>query len=54
MIVKHIAKNQFDIFFDTGWENWARFTIENKSLKQTAGVSIPKNIQTFLEKRYIK
>jgi len=54
MIVKHINKTTFDVFFDSGWENWARFQVENGTLKQVNGVSTPANIRAFLEKRYKK
>lgn len=54
MVVKHLSKNKFDVFFNEGWENWGRFEIQNKKIVQVAGVSIPKNIQLFLEKRYLK
>ena len=52
MKVMHISANEFDIFYNTGWEYWARFEIHNKKLYQVAGAPVPKNIQLFLEKRY--
>ena len=54
MQVKHITKDTFDIFFDNGWENWARFLVKENKLHQIAGVSVPKPIQIFLNKRYLK
>jgi len=54
MLVKHIAKNEFDVFFNKGWDNWARFQVENKKLTQVKGVEVPSNIISFLEKRYCK
>lgn len=54
MLVKHINKTTFDIFFNTGWENWGRFQIENNKLKQIGGTSVPYNIITFLNKRHCK
>lgn len=53
MKVLHLNQKTFDIFFNQGWENWARFQIDgNKKLQQVAGVEVPKNIKLFLEKRY--
>lgn len=54
MIVKHITKNKFDIFYNSGWENWARFEVQENKLNQTKGNPVPTNITTFLTKRYIK
>ena len=54
MLVKHISKNEFDVFFNSGWENWARFEVRDKQLLQTKGVQEPSNIQSFLNKRYLK
>ena len=52
MKVFHINANTFDIFYNTGWEYWARFKVQNKKLIQTNGMAVPANIRTFLEKRY--
>ena len=52
MLVKHLSKNTFDVFFNKGWENWARFEVQGKNLKQTNGIQVPNNIQEFLTKRY--
>jgi hypothetical protein len=52
MLVKHLSKNEFDIFWNKGWENWGRFEIQGKTLVQTKGVPVPGNIQTFLNNRY--
>lgn len=54
MVVKHITKSTFDVFFDSGWENWARYEVTNGKLKQIAGLTPPKNIFMFLNKRYSK
>ena len=55
MKVIHINAHTFDIFYNIGWENWARFKItRDKKLIQTNGMAVPKNIQIFLEKRYQK
>ena len=54
MLVKHLSKTEFDIFFNSGWENWARFQLKGKHLVQTKGVTVPTNIQSFLTKRYCK
>lgn len=54
MLVKHINKSTFDVFFDNGWENWARFLVKNNKLHQIAGIAVPKPIESFLNKRYTK
>ena len=54
MLVKYLNTNTFDIFFNDGWENWARFHVEKGKLVQITGVPVPKNIQLFLENRYKK
>ena len=54
MKVLHINNKLFDIFFGQGWENWARFVLDRGKLVQVNGVEVPKNIKTFLVKRYSK
>ena len=54
MLVKHITSTEFDIFYNQGWEHWGRFEIQNNKLIQTKGTEVPKNITTFLTKRYCK
>jgi len=54
MKVIHINNNLFDIFFNIGWDNWARFAIRGNKAVQVAGVEVPSNIQHFLAKRYNK
>ena len=54
MLVKHISSNRFDVFYNNGWDNWARFQVENGKPKQTNGFPVPKNIEIFLAKRYSK
>lgn len=54
MLVKHLSKTEFDVFFNSGWENWARFEVQGKTLTQTKGEKVPSNIQAFLNKRYCK
>ena len=52
MLVKHISNNEFDIFWNKGWDNWAHFQVNGKTLTQTKGIQVPGNIQTFLTNRY--
>lgn len=54
MKVMHINSKLFDIFFNIGWENWARFSIHNNKISQVAGIEVPRNIMAFLQKRYQK
>lgn len=54
MIVKHINPNSFDIFYNQGWDNWARFSLTPSKIVQVAGNPVPKNIFLFLAKRYGK
>jgi hypothetical protein len=54
MLVKHITKNRFDVFYNDGWENWARFEVKGGKTMQIAGVPAPKNIGAYLDKRYSK
>jgi len=54
MLVKHINASRFDVFYNTGWENWARFEIKDGHTYQVAGAATPKNILVFLAKRYNK
>jgi len=54
MLVKHINNNTFDIFYDSGWENWARFKHDGKQIVQIAGTSVPKQIHIFLSRKYGK
>jgi uncharacterized membrane protein len=57
MLIKHVTKKTFDVFFNNGWENWARFEIvknekHQRKLKQVAGEQIPTGIAQFLERKY--
>ena len=54
MVVKHINAETFDVFFENGWENWARFTVDQNKLHQIGGTQVPININKFLTKRYCK
>jgi len=54
MLIKHINKNTFDLFFNNGWDNWARFEVKGTQLHQVNGVQVPTNITSFLNKRYCK
>ena len=54
MKVMHITDKLFDIFFNQGWENWARFAVKGGKIHQVAGVEVPKNIYHFLTNRYAK
>jgi len=54
MLIKHINKNTFDLFFNNGWDNWARFEVKGTQLSQVSGVQVPTNITSFLNKRYCK
>lgn len=54
MLVKHCNPNLFDIFYNQGWENWARFSIVNGKVTQVKGNAVPTNIHAFLTKRYTK
>lgn len=54
MNVKHINKTTFDVFFDNGWDNWARFQKNGSGVTQIDGVEVPKPIISFLNKRYSK
>lgn len=51
MLIKNINKNKFDLFFNNGWENWARFEISNNKLHQIAGVAVPFSIINYLKKK---
>jgi hypothetical protein len=54
MLVKHINAGLFDIFFNQGWDNWARFEVVQGKVNQIKGHTVPTNIQSFLAKRYNK
>lgn len=55
MKVIHLNSFTFDVFYNEGWENWARYKVtKDKKVVQIRGVAVPKNIQNFLEKRYQK
>lgn len=54
MLVKHVNQNRFDVFFNNGWTNWARFEVTRGKLTQVSGTDVPKPIVSFLEKRYNK
>jgi hypothetical protein len=58
MLIKHVNKKVFDLFYNNGWENWARFQISktndhHRKIEQIAGdPAIPGGIIQFLEKKY--
>lgn len=52
MLIKNINKNTFDLFFNNGWENWARFSVASGKLQQTCGVNVPASIIGYLKKKH--
>ena len=54
MTIRYISANLFDIFWGTGWDNWARIQNNNGYLKQTAGKEIPKIIFAQLLNQFAK
>lgn len=56
MIIKRVNDIQFDVFFDTGWENWCRFEIVKEKghrlIKKLRGKSVPPEIMVFLRKKF--
>lgn len=52
MLIKNINKNTFDLFFNNGWENWARFSVVDNKLQQISGVNVPASIIGYLKKKH--
>ena len=44
MIIKPVTKTIFDIFWDTGWESWARFSVQNGFIKRIGGQQMPQKL----------
>ena len=52
MLIKRLSPTTFDVFWNKGWEYWARFHREaDSSLKHVAGRTIPTKL--FLQFRSI-
>lgn len=60
MIIKKLSATEFDAFWGTGWDNWARFRIEynpengNKYLRQEKGIEVPKPVMKELLVRFVR
>lgn len=52
MLIKKVNKTQIDVFFNEGWDNWGRFSIDNNKVSQLCGVKFPPNILMYLKKKY--
>jgi hypothetical protein len=58
MIIKRIDATHFDVFWGTGWDNWARFNIEynvekkHKFLRQEKGIEVPRPVMQELITRF--
>jgi len=55
MKIIHVNRNTFDVFLDTGWENWSRFKIKFgkvNELFQIKGTRVPKSVMNDLVQRY--
>lgn len=59
MYIKRVSKDEMDIFWGTGWDNWARFRIEynpethQKYLRQEKGIEVPKPVMAELLARFV-
>lgn len=56
MLIKHINKNTFDIFYNVGWDYPARFEItqdnNKRTIEQKKGEKVPAPIFHYLNKKY--
>jgi len=57
MLIKHITKKVFDVFFNTGWEHWARFELVKndkyeRKLVQIKGDPAPHGVVTYVNRIY--
>jgi hypothetical protein len=50
MEVIWLDEHNFDVFWESGWNNWARIHNNKGFLKQTSGVEIPKHVFSQLIK----
>jgi len=59
MLIKRIDATNFDSFWGTGWDNWARFETQfnpethQKFLRQVKGIEVPKPVMNELLGRFI-
>ena len=56
IVIRHINKHLFDVFYgEEGWEDWARFRIENNRLHPvTCEKQLPQTVMNFLRSRYTR
>ena len=56
IIIRHINKHLFDVFYgEEGWEDWARFRVENNRLHPvTCEKQLPQTVMNFLRSRYTR
>lgn len=52
MFIKRLDANEFDVFWGTGWFNWARFSIEGGKLAKVKGNATPYSIVNALKARF--
>ena len=55
MLIKHVNRNTFDVFLESGWENWSRFKIKFgkvNELFQIKGTRVPRAVMADLTQRY--
>lgn len=52
MIVKHLKGNTYDVFWNDGWDNWARFENRNGFIKAVGGLEIPKIVFAMLIREF--
>ena len=51
MLIKRVNKNTIDVFFNNGWNNWARLQMQKNHYHQVAGALVPPAIMHSLNKR---
>lgn len=52
MIVKNVTGNTYDVFWNDGWNNWARIQNRNGFIKAVGGLEIPKIVFAMLIKEF--
>ena len=53
MVIKQVTKGVFDLFWDNGWESWARVKRDQGKLSVVAGEKPPKPVLVIAESRLV-
>lgn len=54
ILIKKVNNNIFDLFWDTGWENWTRIKISGEKVEFLIKKYVPPFVHSFIPFFFIK